>query len=148
MEEIHAGEVWNRVYPNAAAALANLTEWTPDVVFINLGENDDSFTNAKNQPFPSTEFTNGYVNLVEAIRGAYPSAHIVILRGGMFGGARSERLQVPWERAVERIEKSDSKVSHFVFQHWSQQHPRVSDHRAMADELIAWLKMQPFMQSR
>jgi lysophospholipase L1-like esterase len=126
---------------------ANLGDYTPDVIFINLGENDDSFTQAKNLPFPSAEYTDGYVTLVNSIRRTYPSAHIVILRGGMFGGAKSERLRGPWQLAIERLEQADPHVSHFVFQHWSSLHPRVADHRAMADELIAWLRAQPFMQA-
>jgi len=34
-----------------------------------------------------------------------------------------------------------------VFAHWTRSHPRVADDRALADELIAWLKQQPFMQA-
>jgi lysophospholipase L1-like esterase len=143
--EVRAGQIWDRIYPEETSARAKPGKWTPEIVFVNLGENDDSFTKAKGRPFPAEEFTNGYVALVQTMRSAYPLAHIVILRGGMYGGAQSERLRGPWERAVERLEKADSRVSHFVFQHWAQRHPRVSDHRAMADELIAWLKAQPFM---
>mgnify|MGYP000408550297 CR=1 FL=1 len=36
-----------------------------------------------------------------------------------------------------RHEAGDAKVHHFVFQHWTETHPRVVDDRAMADELIA-----------
>lgn len=143
--EPKAGEIWNRVYPRASSPRADLSSWTPDVVFVNLGENDDSFTTAKGLPFPATGYTNAYVDLVSAIRQAYPATHIVILRGGMFGGAQSARLREPWEAAVRRIEAADAKASHFVFQRWSANHPRVADHRAMADELIAWLKAQPFI---
>jgi len=142
-----AQEIWDRVYPEKDSKRAELSDHTPDVVFINLGENDDSFTQAKKLPFPSAEYTDGYVALVKSIRLAYPSARIVILRGGMFGGAKSERLRGPWQLAVERLEQADPHVSHFVFQHWSSLHPRVADHRAMADELIAWLKPQSFMQA-
>ena len=142
-----AQEIWDSVYPETDSKRANLGDYTPDVVFVNLGENDDSFTQAKNLPFPSAGYTDGYVALVKSIRRAYPSARIVILRGGMFGGAKSERLRGPWQLAVERLEQEDPHVSHFVFQHWSSLHPRVADHRAMADELIAWLKPQSFMQA-
>jgi lysophospholipase L1-like esterase len=114
------------------------------VVFVNLGENDDSFPRAHGQPFPST-FKDGYVALVHAVRAAHPAAQIVILRGGMSGGARSEPLRAAWEEAVEQLESTDKAIVHFVFQHWSENHPRVADHRAMADELIAWLHQQSFM---
>lgn len=141
-----ASEIWDRVYPEPNSPRADLSSWKPNVIFINLGENDDSFTKAKNLPFPSAEYTDGYVSLVQAIRAAYPEAQIVILRGGMFGGAQSERLRGPWEAAVEKIEAADKHVSHFVFKHWSSTHPRVSDHSAMASELVAWLKTQEFVQ--
>lgn len=141
---VTAGEIWNRTYPTSDAPLADLNAWTPDVAFVNLGENDDSFTKGKGVPFPES-FAERYVALVRSFRQAYPAAQIVVLRGGMYGGARSERLRGPWEQAVKELESSDPKITHFVFDHWSSNHPRVADHRAMADELIAWLKSQPFM---
>lgn len=145
---VKAGEMWNRVYPAASSAPANLTTWKPDVLFVNLGENDDSFTRSQQQPFPDSAFIHGYVSLVQAMRQAYPAAQIVILRGGMFGGAQSERLRRPWETAVAQLEASDAHVTHFAFTRWAALHPRVGDHWAMASELIAWLRQQPFMKSK
>ncbi|MEO7599414.1 MAG: SGNH/GDSL hydrolase family protein [Opitutus sp.] len=142
-----AGEIWDRVYPRTDSRRADLASRSPDMIFVNLGENDDSFTKVNNQSFPGKAYTDGYIALVSAIREAYPTAAIVILRGGMFGGAQSERLRSPWEAAVAQIEHHDSKATHFVFKHWSSTHPRVSDHRAMADELISWLQVQPFTAS-
>lgn len=144
--EVKAGEMWDRIYPRADAPRADLRAWVPELLFINLGENDDSFTTAKQQPFPTEAYINNYVALVQSFRRAWPDAHIVLLRGGMFGGARSERLCQAWEKVVERAQAADPKVSHFIFQHWSSNHPRVDDHRAMAEELIGWLRAQPFMQ--
>ncbi len=140
-----AGQTWDRVYPVATSPRADLTTWAPDVVCVNFGENDASFTTVNNRPFPAPEFTAGYVSLVRAIRSAHPAAHIVILRGGMHGGAKHEDLRRAWTAAVEQLEAGDPKVHHFVFNHWSGPHPRVADARAMADELIAWLQAQDFM---
>ncbi len=141
-----AGEVWDRIYPSPASTRADLTNWVPQVVFVNFGENDDSYPRAHGQSFP-TNFTDGYLALVHAIRAAYPTAHIVLLRGGMYGGAQSEPFRTAWEAAVTQLEAADRGISHFVFTHWTHTHPRVVDDRAMADELIAWLKQQPFMQA-
>jgi len=140
-----AGQVWDKTYPNPASPRANLTNWVPQVVFVNYGENDDSYPKAHGQPFPAG-YTDGYIALIHAIRAAYPAAHIVLLRGGMYGGAQSEPLRLAWESAVTQLEAADPAISHFVFAHWTSTHPRVADDRAMADELIAWLKQQPFMQ--
>lgn len=139
------GDVWYRVYPTAKSPRADLTTWAPDVICINYGENDGSFTSVNNQPFHGDKFTQGYVALVQAIRAAYPAAQIVLLRGGMYNGAKHEPLRTAWETAVQQLEGADTKVHHYVFQHWSGPHPRVADDRAMADELIAWLKSQAFM---
>jgi lysophospholipase L1-like esterase len=140
-----AGEIWNRLYPDTNSPPADLHAWMPNVVLVNFGENDDSYPRAHGQPFPAN-FTDGYVALIHAIRAAYPDARIVLLRGGMFGGARSEPLRAAWEAAVKNLEAHDAHVSHFVFTHWTSTHPRVVDDRMMADELIAWLKQQDFMQ--
>ena len=69
----------------------------------------------------------------------------MLLRGGMYGGANSPALRQAWESAVAELERTDPKIAHSVFQHWSSSHPSVSDDRAMADELAAWLKHQPFI---
>ena len=142
---MRAGEVWDRVYPDPASPRADLTGWIPRVILVNLGENDDSFPRAHGQSFP-TNYTSAYVALIRAVRSAHPDAWIVLLRGGMFGGAQSEPLRAAWEAAVARLESADPAINHFVFSHWTQTHPRVADDRIMAGELIDWLKRQPFMQ--
>ncbi|MFT3782052.1 MAG: SGNH/GDSL hydrolase family protein [Nibricoccus sp.] len=139
-----AGQIWDRLYPEIDSPKADENGWEPDLVFVNYGENDDSFTKNAGTPFPKG-FTEGYVDLVRAMRQAYPKAEIILLRGGMSGGAKSERLRLPWESAVQQLKATDPHVHHFVFQHWSELHPRVSDQRAMADELIGWLRAQPFV---
>ena len=142
-----AGEIWDRLHPDTNSPPINLSVWTPNVVFVNFGENDDSFTRANGQPFPAG-FTDGYVALIHAIRSAYPGARIVLLRGGMYGGAQSRPLRKAWDSAVTQLEAADKGVSHFVFKHWTSTHPRVADDQIMANELIAWLKQQDFMQTR
>jgi lysophospholipase L1-like esterase len=143
---MHAGETWDKLYPRDRPGHIDLRGWVPDVVCVNLGENDDAFTRANGRPFPSG-YTAGYVALVRAVRAAWPEAHIVLLRGGMWGGAQSPELRSAWEAAVRELETADPRISHYVFSHWSQQHPRVSDHRAMADELLRWLKSQSWARA-
>jgi lysophospholipase L1-like esterase len=144
--EVKAGQVWDKIYPRADSPTADLVAWKPDLVFINLGENDDSFTRGHQLPFPAG-YTSGYVALVKAVRVAWPHARIILLRGGMYGGAKSVELRTAWESAVRQLESGDNAISHYVFTHWSMNHPRVSDDRAMADELVTWLKLQPFLKN-
>ncbi|MBK8478777.1 MAG: hypothetical protein IPL39_21585 [Opitutaceae bacterium] len=144
--EPRAAQIWDRVLPTAASPRADLAAWMPDVICVNFGENDDSFTTANKLPFPAG-FTEAYVALVRSIRAAYPAAHIVILRGGMSGGANSDPLREAWGAAVRRLKAGDPRIHSYVFQHWSGNHPRVADARAMANELTAWLEKQKFMQA-
>ena len=143
--DVNAGEMWSRLYPKASSAIADINAWTPNVVFVNLGENDESFTRTHNQPFP-VNFIVGYISLVRAIRAAYPKAHIVLLRGGTYGGMHSEPLNQAWKDAVTQLESSDKGISHFIFRYQAMNHPRVAEHRILADELITWLKQQDFMK--
>jgi lysophospholipase L1-like esterase len=140
-----AGQIWDRLYPDTNSQTADLHAWIPNVVFVNLGENDGSYPTAHGQPFP-TNFTSAYVALVSAIRAAWPEAHIVLLTSGMYNGAQNPSLREAWESAVTQLEATDKGISHFVFTHWTSTHPRVADDRIMADELTAWLKQQDFMQ--
>jgi lysophospholipase L1-like esterase len=141
-----AGQIWDRLYPDTNAPLADLRAWTPEIVLVNLGENDGSYPSAHGKPFP-VNFTSGYVALIHAIRTGYPEAHIVLLRGGMYNGAQNQQLREAWESAVTQLEATDKGISHFVFTHWTSTHPRVADDRIMADELVTWLKQQSFMQA-
>lgn len=140
-----AGQIWNRVYADPTTLVSDEKDWAPNVVFLNYGENDDSFSRNQGMCFPA-DFTERYVALVHGMRKAYSAAEIVLLRGGMWGGAKSVPLCEAWTKAVRELASDDPRVHSFVFQHWSDLHPRVADHRAMAAELIEWLKAQPFMR--
>jgi lysophospholipase L1-like esterase len=144
--DVKAGEMWNKIYPKASSPVADLKSWVPDVVFVNLGDNDESFTVKQKQPFP-VDFNDGYISLVRAIRAAYPKAHIVLLRGGMYGGMHSKPLDAAWKYIVNQLESGDKDISHFVFKYQAMNHPRVAEDRKLADELIDWLKQQGFMKS-
>lgn len=132
-------DIWNRIYPSLDSQKADLSSWQPDTIFIMYGENDDSFTTNNGSEFPKN-FAKDYISVVEDIRQAYPDSTIVIMRGGMYGGAQSLRLRQPWEQVITTLEAKDNNIKHFVFNHWSELHPRVSDHQAMANELIAWIE--------
>jgi len=144
--DVNAGEMWNRIYPKASSVIADLNAWTPDVIFVKLGSNDESFTRGHKQPFPA-DFNDGYISLVRAIRVAYPKAHIVLLHGGTYGGMHSKPLDAAWKYIVEQLEAGDKNISHFVFKYQAMNHPRVAEDRKLADELISWLKEQDFMKS-
>jgi lysophospholipase L1-like esterase len=145
-DNIIEAEVWDRLYPAADSPRASLSAFVPDVVFVLLGENDDSYPRAHSLAFPPT-YGAAHKSLVHAVRASWPSAHVVLLRGGMWGGKNSPELAKAWDDAVADLEAADTQVGHFVFNHWSSNHPRLDDHRALAGEIVAWLRLQPFMKA-
>jgi len=134
-------KVWNRYYPDPTSEIAKPSYFKPDVVFVNYGENDDSFSKNNNMEFPA-DYASRYIEQVKRLRTTYPNSKIVILRGGMYGGAKSERLIKPWEKVVAALEATDENIYHYVFKHWHNLHPRVKNHKIMADELVVWLKQK------
>lgn len=132
-------EIWNRYEPNPDSPIANVSSYQPDTIFINLGENDNSFSSNQGQGFPSN-YSSRYIAMVREMRNTYPDSRFVILRGGMYGGSQSQRLRGPWQEVVGILESEDPNLTHYIFNHWSSQHPRVADHQKMANELASWLK--------
>lgn len=145
-DDVLEGQIWDRIYPTADAPKADLTQWVPDAVFVLLGDNDDSWPRDKKHPFPA-DFIEKYSDFIHNLRGAYPKAQIVLLNGAMWAGVNSDWLGPKWNAAVKGLEATDPNVHHFTFAHWTMNHPRVSDHRILADELDKWLATQPFMAS-
>lgn len=144
-DDVLMGQVWDRVYPTASSPKANLGEWVPDVILVLLGDNDDSYPRVHGLPFPAN-FKDKYASLIHSVRAAYPNAEIVLLNGAMWPGTHSDWLRTEWNAEVAALESGDSRISHFVFGHWTNSHPRVADHSALAAELVPWLRAQPFMR--
>ena len=139
-------EIVDALYPTKTSPRADLTKWKPDLVFVEVGGNDFSFTAEKKVPFPA-DFAESYTALVRSVRAAYPAAHIVLLGGTLISEPpRCEPLDEAWELAVKRIEADDKAVSHYACTHPFKGHPRVADHQALAQEIVGWLKQQKFMQ--
>lgn len=138
-EPYTAGQTWDRMVYLPSAAPAPLQDWPAEVVFIHYGENDSAFTRNNRLPFPDS-FAQEYQTLVRHICAAYPAARIVLLRGGMLGGASDDQLRNAWNAAIAQLKQEHSNIDHYVFRHCAPHHPRVTDHRHMAQELVSWLR--------
>jgi len=65
----------------------------------------------------------------------------------MFGGMHSKSLDAAWKNNVEQLETGDKNISHYVLKYQAMNHPRVSEDRKLAHELIEWLKQQDVMNT-
>lgn len=141
------------LYPYTDAALCNdkkitpFVQWDfdcykPDVIVINLGTNDDSWT--KGIPEREEEFTRLACDYLALIREKNPDAEIVYAFGAML-----DRICGAVENAVNKFasEKNDSKVHYMKFTTHDRErdgmgadyHPSQVTHDRMADELSEYI---------
>ena len=135
-------QYYYRLDPDNPESRWDYSKFTPEVVVINLFQNDSwLYTNLK--PVPSAaEITNAYVNFVREIRFRHPKAFIVCTLGSM----DATRTGSPWPgyitRAVETLRDADKDTNlttfFFPYENWSK-HPRIRHHQEMGKKLAAFV---------
>lgn len=125
----------------------DFSQWTPDVVVINLFQNDAWLVDREKrlQPIPSdAQRVQAYVDFVRSIRAKYPKAEIICALGSMDATATSQ-----WPgyitAAVERMKKenNDQKLDTIFFEYTGYGgHPRIAQHKANAQKLTAFIQQK------
>ena len=135
-------QVWDRIYylstDTEMARAANAYPFNspaPDIVVINLGENDSRYKGAATF---QADFVAAYRALVANLRGKYPGAAIVMTLGGMSASV-DPIMNAAFDTAVASL-SSDKSVYSLKFAHWTPHHPRDFDHRILANELTTFLR--------
>jgi lysophospholipase L1-like esterase len=134
-------EIYDRLYLVGSDESYDFRGRKPDIVVLNVGQNDFGFTKAMGKEFP-TCFTEKYVEWVRKIRGLYPDARIVCSIGGMSAYNDSPELRTAYEKAVDLLKTTDPKIYRLVFTDFTYNHPRVDTHAKMAVELTAFLQKE------
>lgn len=132
-------EVYDRLYLNTSDERYNFKGRKPDIVVLNVGQNDFGYPRAKGKDFPA-HFTDKYVELVRDIRGLYPDARIICAVGGMSAYSDSNELQSAFQKAVAELKATDKKIVSFIFTAFTYNHPRIDIHAKMAEELTAFIQ--------
>ncbi len=142
-------EMYNLLNPTSPKTLWDFTKETPDIVVINLFQNDSwivEMTDSKeyeyrfgNKPSPKEDYiVQSYRKFVQLIRDEYPNAHIICTLGSM----DITRKGSPWPGYVEKAVRSmsDEKIYvHFFPYKNTSGHPKVKDHAKMAESLIKFI---------
>jgi hypothetical protein len=118
--------------------------WTPDVVLINLMQNDKwLIDNEKRlQPMPTDqERVAFYQQFVERIRSLYPQAQLICALGSM-DATQNEKWPNYVRQAVANIQaKGDLKIDTLFFDFTGYgQHPRIAQHHANAQKLVEFVR--------
>jgi hypothetical protein len=126
----------------------DFNNYTPDIVVINLFQNDSWIVNLpKNEEFikkfggqkPNEDFiVKSYQNFVKSIREKYPNTSIICVLGSMDATKEGSKWPDYVRKAVTNLE--DKKIyTHFFPYKNTPGHPKVSEQQAMADSLIAFI---------
>ncbi len=123
----------------------NFSNWTPDLVIINLFQNDAWLVDREQRllPVPSdAQRVQAYINFVHSVRARYPEAQILCALGSMDATATPK-----WPgyilSAVERMKKEndDQKLDTLFFEFTGfGGHPRIAQHKANAEKLTAFIR--------
>jgi hypothetical protein len=127
--------VYDRFGPTPGSTPAwNFAAWQAQVVCVDLGEND--------MPFSAATFTTNYIAFVKTLRSQYPQAHIFLLSGPLGGGESAEQVKAVAEVTEALRKNGDGKVDHYRFRTTINHsgHPRLVEHLACAQELVAFIK--------
>ncbi len=144
-------EIYDRLNPKDSLSKWDFSRVQPDVVVINLGQNDSWLINlpefeqfkirfGENAP-TIPEWQTAYQSFVQKIRLAYPSAHIVCAIGSMDATAEDSPWPAYIQEAVDNLEDDNISTITFPFTQ-TNGHPRVVHNRSMADQLIARLEQE------
>ncbi len=130
-------------------ALNGILKSTPDVVVVNLFQNDSWLINTPDHEEFKHRFGNkapeksyiieAYKNFVKTIRNKYPNANIICALGNM----DATKIGSLWPGYIQQAvgEINDPKIyTHFFEFKNTGGHPRINEQKAMANSLIQFIK--------
>ncbi|MBN2105206.1 electron transporter RnfD [bacterium] len=136
-------EYYDRLDPWNPDSRWDFSRWTPDVVVINLFQNDSWLIN-KLDPVPDeNQIIQAYSQFVKMLRNQYPEAYILCTLGSM----DAVNTGSPWpgyiQKAVDQCKKKDgkNKIDTLFFDFdGTYKHPRIRHHQSMAKKLTTCIK--------
>lgn len=120
--------------------------WTPDVVVVNLLQNDSWLIDREKRLHPvpdDTQRVQAYKRFIERIRALYPEAYIVCALGSMDATRTGSKWPGYVRSAVAQLqrERDDRRIDTIFFEfNGFHGHPRVAQHQANAERLAAFIR--------
>jgi lysophospholipase L1-like esterase len=145
--------LYRRIYPSQEAPLWDTSKFVPDVIVINLGNNDFNVLDESKTPSapPEEEFKAAYGNFVRRLHEYYPNAKIVCSVGPMMndnypaGRGHWTKMQEYVSEMVASLKSEIPNVHYFAYTpvvsdpYGEDWHPTAEAHAKMADELAPFL---------
>lgn len=142
-------EMYDRLDPTDSASKWNFAKYIPDLVVINLLQNDSWIVNMpQNEQFKKrfgdkapdeSQIVAAYKSFVESIRAVYPKASIICMLGNMDITKKGS----PWPGYVQKAvdEMHDKKVfTYFAPYKNTPGHPKITEQNELAQGLIRFIE--------
>jgi lysophospholipase L1-like esterase len=142
-------QMYDRLDATDSTSKWDFSKYTPDVVVINLFQNDSWIVKLPDNPQfkarfgttpPTDKFIiNAYANFVKSVRSKYPKAHIICILGSM----DATKAGAPWpdyiQKAVDGL--NDKNIyTHFIPYKGTPGHPNAAEQQAMANDLEGFIQ--------
>jgi hypothetical protein len=142
-------EIYDRLDPTDSTSKWDFTKFTPDIVVVNLFQNDswlvkkpehEQFKFRFGTKAPDESFImNSYKNFIVSLRKKYPNANIICALGSMDATKEGS----PWPSYIRQAvgQLNDPKIYTYFFKYKNTDgHPKVAEQKAMADNLIEFIE--------
>ena len=142
-------DIYNRLNPDDSSSVWDFSKIRPDVVVINLFQNDYALFNHPEHPQFKRRFgekapgsdsvVRTYTKFVKQLRTLYPDAYILCVLGTMDAVKPGSAWPGYIESAVTSLH--DKKIFTYFFPYRNKPgHPKEMEHKQMAKELIAFIE--------
>ncbi len=146
-------DIYDRLNPADSASRWNFSNYTPDIVVVNLFQNDSWLVNQPEhvqfkrrfgKAKPSETFiSNAYKSFIQSIRNKYPKAQIICCLGNMDATKEGSKWPVYIEAAVAAMK--DKKIAtHFFPYKNTGGHPDIKEQETMAADLIQFIETKKY----
>ena len=142
-------EMYDRLDATDSNSKWDFKKYTPDVVVINLFQNDfwlinmpdhEEFKHKFGDKAPEKNYIiDAYKNFVKTIRSKYPNATIICVLGNMDAIKMGSSWPGYITHAVEQLRDPKIYTHFFEFKNTGG-HPRINEQKAMASSLIQFIE--------
>ncbi len=142
-------EIYDRLIPEDNSSKWDFSLYTPDIVVINLFQNDSWLVNLPDRAEFKTNFgdtapndeyiINAYQQFVSEIRKHYPEANIICALGNMDATREGSKWMDYITKAVDNL--NDKKIyAHFIPYKKTPGHPTIKEQEELANSLVQFIE--------
>jgi len=146
-------DIYDRLNPKDTLSKWNFSKYQPDIVVVNLFQNDSWLVNQpQHEQFkarfgtdkPSEEFIiTAYKNFIQSLRSKYPKAEIICCLGNMDATKEGSKWPGYIDEAVALIKDKKITTHYFAYKN-TPGHPSIEEQAAMANDLVHFIEKEKY----